>query len=373
MRQILFISLIFLLNSCVEEKTNSIPEEDITEIIELKYAEGFQISQLGPDFYQLRLLDPEGNQTGIFHLGSKNHSGFQNENIPFITYPIERVACQSTTHTSFFSFLDQGEIIKGVAYAHLLKNPYYLNRMDAGELKNLSTGEEIDFEILLSLNPDILLTYPYGDTNFEKVINSGIPCLSISEYREKTPLGQAEWIKVFGLLLGDLEGATREFDALEQRYSTIISKGESIKADGYPPTVFTGSYWKGNWKAPSGNSLIAQYLKDAGTKYVFDNLKEEGNIELDFEEFYPKAFEADYFGKVVYEGDIINKDMLIDQDDRLKEIKSYKNDQIFYCNAGTKDYFGEAIMHPDIILNDLVTLFWEPENQKNNTYFFLAE
>ena len=193
------------------------------------------------------------------------------------------------------------------------------------------------------------------------------------EYIEESPLGRAEWIKVFGLLTGKLEEAIVAFDELEARYLKVKSSVPELSED-ERPEVFTGSYWQGNWKAPSGKSLIATLIEDAGCRYVFRNHEESGNVELDFEVFFDLVYESDYFGKVTYSDVEVTRSGLVDNDERLLNLPALSPGHVFYCNATETDYFGAAMMEPDVVLRDLVQIFYPDEIQEfENQYFFALE
>ena len=54
----------------------------------------------------------------------------------------------------------------------------------------------------MSINPDLMLISPFKRGGYDAVKDIGIPLVPHLGYKEMTPLGQAEWIKFVGLLLG---------------------------------------------------------------------------------------------------------------------------------------------------------------------------
>ena len=86
----------------------------------------------------------------------------------------------------------------------------------------------------------------------------GIPLIPHLGYKELTPLGQAEWIKVVGLLTGHSGEANRIFSGIERRYMALKARTDSVKER---PRVFTGEMRGGNWYAVGGRSFLAQMFR----------------------------------------------------------------------------------------------------------------
>ena len=77
-----------------------------------------------------------------------------------------------------------------------------------------------------------------------------------------TPLGQAEWVKFVGLLVGQEQKANEIFDAIAARYNEL----KELTAEGKVkkrPVVLSGEMRGGNWYAVGGESFLAQLFKDA--------------------------------------------------------------------------------------------------------------
>ena len=58
-------------------------------------------------------------------------------------------------------------------------------------------GAEINYELLVGLNPDLVLLYGIGDaqtTVTDKLKELNIPYMYVAEYLEESPLGKAEWL-----------------------------------------------------------------------------------------------------------------------------------------------------------------------------------
>ena len=73
----------------------------------------------------------------------------------------------------------------------------------------------------MALDPDIILISPFKRGGYDAIRNVDIPLIPHLGYKELTPLGQAEWIKVVGLLTGREKEANEVFDGIESRYNEL--------------------------------------------------------------------------------------------------------------------------------------------------------
>jgi iron complex transport system substrate-binding protein len=338
--RILFIVCVLLvLQSCTP--TTSIDIKDCRKAEANQYATGFSI-QFCPSDTVLFLFNPNNITDTIFSLRINTQNS------------MSRLACLSTTHLPFLETLNTPEKAVGVGFAEYLFDEKSKARIDSGDLVNLTAAGKLDFETVVSLAPEALLVYYYGNEDFTRYEQSGIKVIPINEYAEAHPLGRVEWIKVFGLLTGNYSNAITEFNKIDSSYKALVN---SIPEMTKKPVVFTGSFYKGKWAAPGGDSFIAKFISDAGALYAFADYPGNDNINLDFETVLTMIAGADYFGKVIYrESGVLRNDFLEEQN-RFELLKAFDDSHLFYCNTATTDYFGRGIMEPHLMLQDLIGIF----------------
>ena len=267
----------------------------------------------------------------------------------------ETYATLSTTHLAYFWKLNTLEHVKGTAFASYVRNSEVNEKLSSGEIKDISGEKEVDTEALIALAPRALITYPYGDMNYDRIEALGIATIPFSEYLEEHPLGRAEWVKVVGFLTNEEEAANATFEQIRSAYESASNKIQNIP-ESERPVVFTGSHSNGMWYAPPGNSYISQFIQDAGGKYLFEDRRQKGNLSMQFETLFKAAMQADYWGKVIFdEGDLTLADLRAD-DERYAALPAFKEGKVFYCNAAETDYFGDAIIEPEMILKDLIAI-----------------
>jgi iron complex transport system substrate-binding protein len=304
------------------------------------YAKGFRIIQFA-GYQVLELLDTTGNPNAHYKIVNSDSL---------------RLVCLSTTHASMIAALGEESKIAGMAFASRTLDPVIKNAVNAGQIKDLGEGNESAFEQILAIRPDIYFVYPYGDVDYSRFEAAGIQCIPIAEYLETHPLGRAEWIKVFGAICGQSEQADIYFTDIKDAYNEVLEKASLTEIQ---PEVFTGSSYQGQWYAPSGESLIATFIKDAGARYSFAQHKGQSNIQLELEVLMEQAADADYWGEVIFEPADPDLNRLLQAEPRLNKFKAFQNegDGVFYCNAALTDYFGIGVLRPDQVVADLFAIF----------------
>lgn len=112
----------------------------------------------------------------------------------------------------------------------------------------------------------------------------GIPLMPHLGYKEMTPLGQAEWIKFVGLLLGREDKANEQFAAIKKRYNELKElTGRVTKR----PVVFSGELRGGNWYAVGGRSFSHNCLK-MPVPIILKDDEQSGGVTLDLKQFTAK-------------------------------------------------------------------------------------
>ena len=72
----------------------------------------------------------------------------------------------------------------------------------------------------MDLQPDAVVAFSMNKTNksLQFIEKNGIPVVLNGDWLEETPLGRAEWIKFFGVLLGKEKLADSIFKNIESEY-----------------------------------------------------------------------------------------------------------------------------------------------------------
>jgi iron complex transport system substrate-binding protein len=187
---------------------------------------------------------------------------------------------------------------------------------------------------------------------------AGITIVPNGDWLEASPLGRAEWLKVFGLLLGKPTKAQACFEAITQRYDSLQRLVKALPPSKPRPLVLTDLPYKGTWYVPAGQSYVATLLKDAGADYPWADTQGTGSLALDFEAVYAKAQQADLWLNTSSARQLAD---IQTQDPRLANFKPFVQKQVYNNNRhtttkGGSTYFMQGIVEPHLILADLISI-----------------
>ena len=290
-----------------------------------EYARGFVLSYRS-GYVLLDIQDPQNEESTTFHYALVRR-GTKPSGIPgsytVIETPIRSVVCMTSLQLS--NFIKMGELDKvvGVTSTRHLFNREMNERLKSGKTAKIGIEGNFDNEVIMSMNPDLILVSPFKRGGYETLKDVGIPLIPHLGYKEMTPLGQAEWVKFVGLLVGQEQKANETFDAIAARYNEL----KELTAEGKVkkrPVVLSGEMRGGNWYAVGGESFLAQLFKDAGADYFLKNDKRSGGVTLDFETVYNQGDEADYWRIVNSYPGTFSYEALKEQDPRYADFRAFR-------------------------------------------------
>lgn len=322
------------------------------------YAEGFQLTyQEG--YILVDIHDPQNEESTHF-LYALVPRGTKPEGIPadytVIETPVRSAICMTSLQLSNFIKLGAEDKVVGITSTRHLFNHTINDQLKEGKTAKIGIEGNFDNEVIMSINPDLILISPFKRGGYETMKDIGIPLIPHLGYKEMTPLGQAEWIKFVGLLLGMEQEANDKFSAIEHRYNEL----KELTVEGKVtrrPIVFSGEIHGGNWYAVGGKSFLAQLFKDAGADYFLKDDDRSGGVTLDFETVYNQADEADYWRIVNSYPGTYDYKALKDQDPRYADFRAFKEKGVIYCNMREKPFYESMPTEPEVVLGDLLHIF----------------
>ncbi|MDR1202372.1 MAG: ABC transporter substrate-binding protein [Tannerellaceae bacterium] len=329
------------------------PAETATDI---RYAKGFKVN----DFANYKLVDvtdPSG-ESDIVYKYALLERGTDKKGIPpdyeVIEIPVQKVICMTTLQISNFIKLNATAGIVGMTSTRFLFNEKINEQLKEKKTTKIGIEGEFDTELILALNPDIILVSPFKRGGYETIRNMDIPLISFLGYKESSPLGQAEWIKFTAMLLGLEEQANKQFEEIEKRYMELMALTESIEKK---PTVMSGELHSGNWYVVGGDSYLAQLFRDAGATYFMQNDNESGGFYVDFETVYSQGANTDYWRIVNSHNEAFTYETLKQSDARYADFKAFKEKKLIYCNLREKPFYENTPVEPEVVLADLIKIF----------------
>ncbi len=353
----IILSVLSLFVSCIGGGSSSISDGTLGEEVEfVKYANGLSVKEY-EGIKLVEITDPIGKSNTIYKYALIPREN-QDLKVPKgynpIKVPIEKIICMTTLQLSGFIKLGVTDKIVGVTSTRFLQNELMNERLQRGDLSRIGIEGEFDTEVVLSLEPDLIFVSPFKRGGYDAVENLGIPMLAYLGYKEPSPLGQAEWIKLIGLLLGKEREAESCFEQIEREYTKLKGLVADVKDR---PKVLSGEMHSGNWYVVGGESALAQLFRDAGGEYFMHNDDESGGFYVDYETVYSQGYDADFWRIVnSFDGEYGYEDLAA-VDGRYRDFAPFKKRQVIYCNLREGPFYENTPMEPEVVLADLIKAF----------------
>ena len=318
--------------------------DQYSDTIVIKYAKGLKVEYL-EDGIHVQITNPDPSVT---------------QSVPeelIITGPSSRFVCTTALQLGNFEVLGLEERIVGMNSLKNIFDSKMRQQMDEGKTVKIGKEGNFDLETVIAIRPEYIFVSASKHGGFEALRESGIPIISHHGYKETNPLGQAEWIKLIGLLTGETRRANAVFADIEEKYLKL--KEEVLLAVSAPhiPTVASGRQIRDGWYIVGGQSYLAQIFEDAGADYVMADNEESGGITLDFEEAFAKSVNADFWQiDGAYDGDYTLA-TLENEDPRYAHMNAFKQQQVLFCNLSRTPYRELSPVEPHIVLADFVKAF----------------
>lgn len=316
-----------------------------SDTVRIKYAKGLKVDYRR-DGIHVTITNPDPNV----------------RNAAVHAFVIQRPAARFVTTTALqlgnFEVLGLEDKIIGINSLRHVFSSKMIEQIRKGQTAEIGKEGNFDLETVMALRPDYILVSASKYGGFEALKESHIPLIPHHGYKETDPLGQAEWIKLIGLLTGETRRANAVFADIENKYLTLKAEVERSH-DKQPkrPTVISGRQLRDGWYMVGGRSYMAQIFKDAGADYIMKDNPESGGVTLDFETVYAKAIHADFWQTDGSANGEYSLQALASEDGRYATIDAYKKKHVVYCDLSQTPYRELAGVQPHFMLADFVKAF----------------
>ena len=368
--QVFSILFVVIFSGCTEKK-KPLHVEQIQKESALRYATGFSIEE-NDNFKIIEVTSAWPGAETKFTYVLVPREKLASITLPrdaydaIVSVPVEKMVITSTTHIPSLEALGVLDAVVGFPNTHLISSPEARKRIDSGYIKELGTNEEINTEIVLELNPEVVVGFGINDTNkaYETLKRSGIPIIYNGDWTESTPLGKAEWIKFFAPFFNKEKAADSIFNSIEKSYTKAKTLAQKATQK---PTVLTGGLYKDVWYVAGVNSWMSQFLKDANANYLWADTEKTGSIGLSLEAVLEKGVQADFwFNPSLY----TTYKELHEANSHYQKFSAFTHKKIF-SNAINKGATGGLLFYelapqrPDLALLDLISIL-HPELLTNH-------
>ncbi len=337
-------------------------------------ASGFVVLKC-PQGKILKVFDPwQGARSVEFSLliadpGAEAPEGFDGVTV---TAPLKRVVCMSSSFVAFIAALGSEDAIKGVSGTGFISTPSVAELISRKEIADVGYDHSMNFELILSLKPDLVLTYGvYGENKSlsDRLREMGVKVFCMGDYVENSPLGRAEWIVPFGYLMGKEERAIKIFDTIMEQY---MAASEGVEITGAKPEVMLNAPWRDSWFVPGDRNYMVQLINDAGGLYACRGEDTESSRAISAEAAYTYASRADVW---LNPGSATTLAELTRDNPRFASIKAVKEGRVFNNNLrrtpmGGSDFWEGGTVNPHIALRDMISILHPGAIPGHELYYF---
>ena len=357
-------------------KENS-PIETKVASLKIKHAKGFTIEKSTSGITVIKITSPWPNSESVFTyaLVPKEiiaHTTLNKDTYDaIISVPIENLVVTSTTHIPALESLGVLNHLIGFPDTQFVSSKAARKRIDSGDIKELGNNQSINIEMVIALNPDIVVGFGVNAQNkaYETIQRSNIPVVYNGDWTEETPLGKAEWVKFFAPFFQKEKEADRIFSEIETTYNNVKKLAANAKKK---PTVLTGGLYKDVWHVSGGKSWMAQFLEDAQANYLWADNTETGGVSLSLEEVIVKGKLAEFWFNPSLHTSYLE---VLDANRHYEQFDAFKNKTVFSnCIAkgetGGLLYYELAPQRPDLVLKDLIHILHPELIPEHQLFFF---
>lgn len=302
---------------------------------------------------------PKANKKFTYILKEKN--GIVPDSLKqytIIAVPLPSIVVTSTTNIPFLEMLEVENKLIGFPHTDYVSSQKTRKLIDAGKVKNIGQNERLNVEQLIDLNPAAIVAFGIDNNNpmIDNLQKSGLKVVVQADWMEQSPLGKAEWIKLYGALFGKEQKAKALFDAVVKNYKAAKQLVAAKKAKA---TVLYGSMYQDQWYVANGGSWVAKFMRDAKSTYLWADTKGTGSTPLSFEQILEKGKSATFW---ITTGSFASSDEMKNSNPHYRQFDSFTTKNIYSFESklgatGGTIYYELAPSRPDLVLKDFIKIF----------------
>lgn len=272
--------------------------------------------------------------------------------------PVESNLVFTAPHCQLLTELGCQNAITGVCDKDYINIPDIKSRAQADAkvahpIMDCGSSMQPDIERIIALHPEALLISPFENSGgYGKLDKLRIPVIETADYMETSPLGRAEWIKLYGLLLGSSK-ADSLFSAIEKEYLQL--KAEAAKLP-LGLSILTERKTGNVWYVPGGKSTMGILLRDAHARYIFADDTHSGSLSMSPEQIIAKGNQVDVWAFKYFGGNALTKQNLLAEYQGYQALKAFQTGTVYETDTSCEPYFELTSFHPEILLREFIIL-----------------
>ena len=243
-----------------------------------------------------------------------------------ISKPLNRLIVMSTSYIGFLDAIGADSLIVGVSGGEYVCDSSVATGLDNGTVTDIGYDASPDYEKIMALKPDLLLTYsvsPVKSQFLSKLESLGIKTFIVNEHLERHPLARAAYVRLFGALTGNMTAADSVLKAVSENYISLRDSvrsslrtndtsdknrlnareaehesGETEMKALKQRKILVNIPYKDQWFVPGQESYLTTLFKDAGGEILGAKAGSSISSQISVEAAYSLSKEADLWMNV---------------------------------------------------------------------------
>lgn len=298
--------------------------------------------------------------------------------------PLRRLIVMSTSHIGFLRAIGSEEAVVGVSGSEYVCDTAVARMVGEGTVLDVGYEAAPDYEKILGLKPDLLLTYSVSaaESRFISRLKSlGIRTFIVNEHLESHPLARAAYVRLFGALTGKMAAADSVLRTVSAGYTAL--RDSVRKAGDSPRKILVNIPYKDQWYIPGGDNYLTTLFRDAGGQILGAATGTSVSRSTSIEEAYGLSKEADIWMDVSWcstRSQLLEVNPLfedfIGNISRNAEAAGLSGESIVWNDnkrlnpKGGNDFWESGVTRPDLLLRDLTRIFHPAGEQEAEIIYY---
>lgn len=274
--------------------------------------------------------------------------------------PLTNIICMSTSQVAGLAEIGADSVITAVSGLRYITNPNLHNR----KVYDIGYEASLDYEQVLKLNPDVLLTYTVSGAEppyITKLRSLGVRVLVLHDHFESHPLARAEYIRLYGVLTGRQEVADSLFDDISSKYESLAVRAD-VNSSKFKALLNVP--YGDAWYIPGGDSYMSRLINDAGGEVLGAQEGATVSRVITLEEAYNLSQKADIWlnpGACSTIAELESFHHTFRMFGPVQKGLPIYNNTLRTTPEGGNDFWESGSVRPDLVLEDLISIFSDQE------------
>lgn len=354
-----------------EETEATVSDDDVDgELIvdheeQLQYAQFFTMTHYKGGYISFTIIGGQEDYEWLVVPEGKSVPEGLAENVVVLQQPLNHLRCGSTAVSMIGAIGGLDHVSSISAKEDTIAVDSVIDAINAGNIVFSGTYKEPDYEAIMELGTQLVFdsnTLDASPEAKEKYEELGIPYVVLRDSKEVHPLGSAEWIKIYGAVLGLWDEANAYFNAQIEKVNAVTTDeklGKTV-AIVYYSTDGTKVY------ARRGGDAYAVMVDLAGGEYIMKDYEPEetGVATITMEDYFALCKDADYLINLNLAAHLYTVDELLEIAPFMEDFKSVKDGNVY----AARDRISQFSFDHAGIIADMNTIL-KDSTVESTTYF----